>query len=170
MTMNRAQEMYADSAQSSPKAADSGRSSRRTPPNHVRGSFVGGSFMDIHKTFGQMAKSVFIGIHDTAYFRWPIPSSNVGRPEAGALLPGAGHCICRKMKGACSLRGMSEKHWDRHRMEHGKHEPQGHGEALDREQHGHSKADLPAKERNDHPDDRGHAHDKQHTDHRSEEG
>ena len=37
-------------------------------------------------------------------------------------------------------------------MEHGKHEPQGHGEALDREQHGHGKADHHAKERNDHPD------------------
>src|SRR3984957_9993576 len=36
---------------------------------------------------------------------------------------------------------MSEKRWDRHRMEHGKHEPQGHAEAPDREQHGHSKAD-----------------------------
>jgi hypothetical protein len=29
-----------------------------------------------------------------------IPSSNVGRPEAGVLLLGAGHCIYREMKGA----------------------------------------------------------------------
>jgi exoribonuclease II len=51
-------------------------------------------------------------------------------------------------------------------MEHGKHEPQGPGEALDREQHGHSKADH--QERNDHPDDTGDAHHNRHADHRSE--
>jgi exoribonuclease R len=63
---------------------------------------------------------------------------------------------------------MSEKRWDRHRMENGKHDPQGHGKALDREQHGHGKADHPAKERNDQPDDSGHAHRNRHADHRSE--
>src|ERR1700691_1728352 len=57
---------------------------------------------------------------------------------------------------------MSEKRWDGHRMEHGKQAPQGHGEALDREQHPHSKADHHAKERNDHPDDSGHTHHNRH--------
>jgi exoribonuclease II len=54
-------------------------------------------------------------------------------------------------------------------MEHGKHEPQRHGEVPDREQHGHGKADHP-KERNDQPDDSGHAHHNRHADHRSEDG
>ena len=52
---------------------------------------------------------------------------------------------------------MSEKRLDRHRMEHGKHEPQGPGEGLDREQHGHSEADHRVKQKNDRPDDSGHA-------------
>jgi exoribonuclease II len=65
---------------------------------------------------------------------------------------------------------MSEKRWDRHRMEHGKQAPQEHGEALDGEQRAHSKADHHAKERNDHPDDSGHAHHNRHADHRSENG
>jgi exoribonuclease R len=43
---------------------------------------------------------------------------------------------------------MPEKGSDRHRMKHEKHEPQGHGETLDREQH--LKANHPATERNDH--------------------
>jgi hypothetical protein len=30
----------------------------------------------------------------------PLPSLNVGRAEAGVLLPGASHCIFREMKGA----------------------------------------------------------------------
>jgi exoribonuclease R len=63
---------------------------------------------------------------------------------------------------------MSENRWDRHRIEHGKHEPQAHGEAPDREHHGHGKADHHAKERNDRPDDSGHAHPNRHADHRSE--
>ena len=62
---------------------------------------------------------------------------------------------------------MSEKHWDRHRMEQGK-QAQGHGEALDGEQHAHSKADHHAKERNDHPDDSGHAHHNRHAEPSSE--
>ena len=45
---------------------------------------------------------------------------------------------------------MAEKHWDRDRMEQGKQAPQGHGET----------------ERNDHPDDRGHAQHNRHADHR----
>ncbi len=66
---------------------------------------------------------------------------------------------------------MSEKHWDRHRMEQGK-QAQGHGEALDGEQHAHSKADHHAKERNDHPDDSGHAHHNRHAEqlHHAEPG
>jgi hypothetical protein len=54
---------------------------------------------------------------------------------------------------------MSKKRSDHHRMEHGKHEPQGHG-----------KADHPAKERNDQPDESGHAHPNRHAGHRSEDG
>jgi exoribonuclease-2 len=53
-------------------------------------------------------------------------------------------------------------------MEHGRHGPQGNGEALDREQHGHSKANHPARERNDQPDDSSHAHHNRPADHRSE--
>src|ERR1700744_5951397 len=54
---------------------------------------------------------------------------------------------------------MSEKRSDRHRMEHGKHEPQGHG-----------KTNHPAKERHDQPDDSGHAHHNRHADRRFENG
>jgi exoribonuclease II len=65
---------------------------------------------------------------------------------------------------------MPKKRYDHHRMEHGKHEPQGHGEVPDHEQHGHGKADDHAKERNEEPDDGGHAHHNRHADHRSEDG
>jgi hypothetical protein len=65
---------------------------------------------------------------------------------------------------------MSEKRRNRHRMEHGKQAPQGHGEALDREQHGHGKAGHHAKERNDQHDGSGHTHHNRHADHRSENG
>ncbi len=54
---------------------------------------------------------------------------------------------------------MPEKRWDHHRVEHGKQEPQGHGQA-----------EHPGKERNDLPDDGGHAHHTRHGDHRSENG
>jgi exoribonuclease II len=45
---------------------------------------------------------------------------------------------------------MPEKRWDGHRMEHGKHEPKGHREALDREQHGHGKTDHPHRSESGH--------------------
>ena len=51
-----------------------------------------------------------------------------------------------------------------------KHEPQGHAEALDPEQHGHGKANHPANERNDQPDESGHAHRNRQVGHRSESG
>ncbi|HTZ57334.1 MAG TPA: RNB domain-containing ribonuclease [Acidobacteriaceae bacterium] len=63
---------------------------------------------------------------------------------------------------------MSKKRWDRHPIEPGKHEPQGSGAALDREQPGHSQASHHATERNDHP--HGHGHYSRHADYRSEDG
>jgi exoribonuclease R len=64
---------------------------------------------------------------------------------------------------------MSEKRWDGDRMEHGKSEPQGHGEAVAGEQHGQSKADH-ANERDDHSDSSGHSHQNRHAGPRSESG
>jgi exoribonuclease-2 len=53
-------------------------------------------------------------------------------------------------------------------MKQEKHEPQGHGEALDREQHRLSNAALRAKERNDQPDGSDRARHNRHSSHRSE--
>jgi exoribonuclease R len=53
---------------------------------------------------------------------------------------------------------MPEKRWDGHRMEHGKHEPKGHREALDREQHGHGKTDHPHRSESGHQRPYGELH------------